>query len=126
VELLKVTKEAETNTVLAEVLKHPISPPLKGLLQFCHNCQLRAVYEKQLRQQLGLSDSDPVSIPAPGVPESTADLALSFGNDESSSGASNEFYDPSKEENGEGDDWADSFVTDQEVQEQKERDRRNK
>ena len=125
-ELQAVQKEVlETNnTVEAEVLQNPQSLTLKGLLQFCHNCQLRAAYEQQLRQQLGLSNSDPVSIPSPGVPETTdtplfPDFAAGSMS-ESGGESANDFYDPRDEEN----DWADPFVTDQEEQSKNERDRK--
>ena len=117
------------NAEQADILKNPQSLALKGLLDFCHNCELRAAYQKHLRQQLGLSAADPVSIPSPGVPTAaTFDTALSpsfDGSDDSKSGyldeSSKDFYDPRDEEN----DWTDAFVTDQEEQERGERDRKS-
>lgn len=140
-ELKEMQKDVlENNDAMqADALKNPESVALKGLLEFCHNCKQRAAYEKQLRQQLGLSDSDPVSIPPPGVPvTATSDPALSpnFAYDDSDSSDnnqgfydagennnSNNFYDPSREEK---DQWADPFVTDQEEQAKRDRERRSK
>jgi len=83
-ELQEMQKDVleDNNAMQADALKNPESVALKGLLEFCHNCKQRAAYENQLRQQLGLSDSDPVSIPPPGVPvTATSDpvLSPSFG-----------------------------------------------
>ena len=124
-ELQVVQKEfLETNNLLgADVLKHPQSQFMAGLLQFCHNCQVRAAYEQQLRLQWGLSNSDPVSIPSPGVSTIRNPALLpDFGGRINASGdeSANDFYDPRDEQN----DWADPFVTDQEEQANNERDRK--
>jgi len=50
------------------VLEDPKFPHLVALLEFGKNCQRRARYERRLRRQRGLKDSDAVPIPPPGVP----------------------------------------------------------
>lgn len=42
---------------------------LLSLVEFSRNCRKRHAYEDQLRQQQGLGANEPVTIPAPGVPE---------------------------------------------------------
>lgn len=122
-----------------EALRNPQTPPLQSLLAFCHNCQRRAVYERQLRLEAGLALDAPVPIPPPGVPRAIA-LPADFGDLGGGSGGGGDngdgaawgdaegeagmdsFYGPDSRQigggnssnngNGDGDDWADSFPTD--------------
>lgn len=114
------------------VLGDPRSPYLKALVQFTKNCQRRAAYENQLRQDYGHRQHGPVDIPPPGVPEnvpggSLDDLLLlttrhsnhqKYSGEDIGGGGEGDFYDPAVDEFGGEDDkinadWADSFVTDQ-------------
>jgi hypothetical protein len=76
---------------------------------FVRNCELRKAYEGKLRRELGLQLSTPVSIPPPGVP---MDYTLK----------EDAFQTKDKEEAPENkidEEWADSLVTDREMQEDK-------
>ena len=90
------------------------SPILLSFKTFCRNCELRGAYERKLRKEQGLDDTAPVSIPPPGVP---VDYTLeenvysvsddSFGFDE--------FGQESTIVTSQDEGWAESFVTDQEM-----------
>ena len=99
-----------------EYWKHVESPILKNLSTFCRNCERRAAYEQKLRSENGLPPGAPVSIPPPGVP---TDYMLKEGayTTQDDDNGSFEYSDSFGEEEmvvEDGVDWADSFVIDQE------------
>ena len=122
----------QNNDEAADVLDHAQTKQLQAVLQFAQNCQRRAAYEQQLRQEKGMSSPHfPVDVPKGGVPPdfpipSDATLLLSRGNDDDSNTIMSEngrppqegdfdFYDPRQEKGGDGSsDWADGFTTDRE------------
>jgi hypothetical protein len=117
-----------------EALQNPQTSHLRAVLQLCHNCQQRAAYEALLRQQAGLPDDEPVTVPPPGVPHTDmGSLGVVSGGgeggsgwmleDDTSSSSSGDFYDPSDQVD-DSNNWADGFVTDQEDQKRKERERK--
>jgi hypothetical protein len=93
------------------------SPILRCISTFCRNCQLRNAYQLKLRQEEGLGDTTStleVSIPPPGVP-------LDYTFQENADSVSEETFglDDFGQETtivtSQDDDWAKSFVTDQEA-----------
>lgn len=118
-----------------EALQNPSSLFLQAFLRFCNNCQQRMAYEKLLRQQQGLRSDEPVAIPPPGVPVRHSILNASEIHDDSddidntssdarSNSPSYDFSSEKPDSVGAEEDWADSFVTDEE--EQAPQDRRNR
>lgn len=85
---------------------HGIDPTVVAAISsFARNCKLRQDYEDKLRQQAqGLDENAPVKIPPPGVPMdyTMKENAYQHGNDDAATS------------NKSDEDWAKSFVTDQE------------
>jgi len=86
------------------------SPFLRHAGDFVHNCDLRRSYERKLRKERGMMPGEPVSVPPPGVPTTTSD----YNDDDSHDGGDGDFELKQEEEAFVGDDWANTFVTDQE------------
>jgi hypothetical protein len=133
--VLNFLREIRKDESTREVLENASTTNLKNILAFCQNCQRRGAYESRLRQEKGLANDAPVSIPPPGVPvddNGDVDTSLLAGwiedglnqEDTSAGGfANDDFYDPSQEQSkgneyGSGSDnnqdWADSMVSDRE------------
>jgi hypothetical protein len=133
--VLDFLQEIRKDESTRKVVEGATTTHLKNMLTFCQNCQRRAAYENRLRQEQGLSNDAPVSIPPPGVPvDDNGDVGTSLLagwiedglnlEDTSAGGFANEdFYDPSQEQSkgneyGSGSDnnqdWADSMVSDRE------------
>jgi len=85
-------------------IENPHTPQLEAMRQFTLNCHRRAAYEQRLRREAGLSPSDPVLIPPPGVPED-----ISIVQDR----AEDDFFDPSSTWDGNDKQWAEDFATGQ-------------
>ncbi|CAB9508180.1 expressed unknown protein [Seminavis robusta] len=60
------------------ILKDPKLPFLKGYIEFIQNCQKRQAIERRIRQERGMAPSEPVEIPAPGVPSDTSEDSSLF------------------------------------------------
>lgn len=90
--------------------KAPLAFYMEGITNFSENCQRRAYREQELRQEQGLSPTDPVEIPVPGVPSDGPRLIQNEdGDDEvamndTAFGGETSFGDS---------DWASDFVQDQ-------------
>jgi hypothetical protein len=128
--VLDFLQEIRKDESTREVLESATTTNLKNVLAFCQNCQRRAAYEDRLRQEQGLSRDSPVSIPPPGVPvddNGDSDTSLMAGwndvgthQDDGGGFASEDFYDPSQEQNRgneygtDNQEWADSMVSDRE------------
>jgi hypothetical protein len=117
-EMLKMQRDGAMNSEIKECLDHPTSAYLIAFLEFGRNCQRRAAYEQQLRQEKGVSASEPIDVPPPGVPAAFP-IDSSLGQGEFSDGdwqstpseSQQDLYDPSSEgKNGS----LDHFVTDRE------------
>jgi hypothetical protein len=138
-ELRNLQAEAKTSPNMTDLLQRPQTEYLKYSLQFCKNCVHRQRYESLLRQQSGLSETDPVNIPPPGVPRETTmedawilQLPEDLHDDESRKSTKKRvedddffFYEPADNNNDNDNfssssstdtDWADGFVQDQEEQ----------
>lgn len=112
-ELDSLRKESQYNRELTD---NPQSQYLQALMQFCNNCRRRQAYECKLREEQGLSRSDPVSVPPPGVPPTYQIEGTSSGTTDGDDFAgTDDFFN--------GNDWAsssaDAFVTDREEGEEK-------
>lgn len=98
-----------------EYYKTVQSPLLRYMGVFVHNCELRQAYERQLLQEQGMTmnQGESVFIPPPGVPTTTS--VSDDGSDYNTSDLSQPGdFDFGQEETIIGDDWADTFTTDEE------------
>jgi len=66
----------DENPFHKDMIDHPQSTTLKALMEFCTNCRRRSAMERRLRQEQGLGESEPVSIPTGGVVVSDDDEDL--------------------------------------------------
>lgn len=92
------------------------SPILRCISTFCRNCQLRNAYQHKLRQEQGLGDptTSSMSIPPPGVPLDYTFQENADSVSEETFGL-NDFGQETTIVTSQDDDWAKSFVTDQEA-----------
>lgn len=65
-----VVQESQQQNAIID-FERPQTRRLQIMKDFVRNCRLRAAYEHQLRQQQGLSPTQAVPIPPPGVPMDT-------------------------------------------------------
>jgi hypothetical protein len=130
-----VTMQQEIAKRNPAIFANADSPYLKGMYAFSQNCSRRQSYEAVLREESGMSPTDPVSIPSGGVPAdyqimvtdgttasgseddddashgaSTTDE--SYFSDSGGFGSDNIFGDDSMSEQDKQ--WSDSIVTDRE------------
>ena len=90
------------------------SPILLSVKTFCRNCELRGAYERKLRKEQGLDDTAPISIPPPGVPVDYTLEENVYSFSETPFGFDEFGQEPTiMTDQDEG--WAESFVTDQEM-----------
>eukprot|EP00579_Thalassiosira_antarctica_P019782 CAMPEP_0201953164 /NCGR_PEP_ID=MMETSP0904-20121228/1635_1 /ASSEMBLY_ACC=CAM_ASM_000553 /TAXON_ID=420261 /ORGANISM="Thalassiosira antarctica, Strain CCMP982" /LENGTH=303 /DNA_ID=CAMNT_0048496981 /DNA_START=27 /DNA_END=938 /DNA_ORIENTATION=- len=73
---------------------------------FVANCRRRAIYEEEMRKERGLTNSEPVVIPSPGVPR---DISVSLDDliDEKEFGGESD--NPRSDSMGSGDDYFDTY-----------------
>ena len=100
-----------------EGIETPASYYLNGIVQFCANCERRRFVEQRLRQERGLSSTEPVEIPSPGVDRTGPRLVKDINDD--NDGQEKIVNDDGTEEPFTGQfghdmSWASDFVADQE------------
>jgi hypothetical protein len=74
----------------SEMLRDPVTEELESMVRLVQNCQQRAAFEQELRQEQGIQDSNQVmDIPAPGVPPNylgvSVDVDVDGGDDDTAS-----------------------------------------
>jgi hypothetical protein len=99
----------------------PFGLYLEVITGFVENCQRRRAMEQRLRQESGLSPNDEVEIPPPGVPRDGSRLVTNSRNVVQVEEEDGMLFDDSGSQEfvDDHDNWASTFVTDQEEQDKK-------
>jgi hypothetical protein len=92
----------------------PASYYLEGIMKFSANCERRRFMEQRLRQERGLSSTEPVEIPSPGVARTGPRLVKDIDDGQEKIVNDDGTEEPFNGQFGHDMSWANDFVSDQE------------